>query len=176
MKATVLSAPRSLRLDSVPTPVVGLGEVLVGVEYCAIGGTCLRIYRGDFAGAIYPNVPGLEIVGTVQAAGTDADGLAPGDRVAIEPILTCGTCSACRAGRYNCCVELRLVGIHEPGGMAEFVVVPAARAHPVPSDLPPLAAAVCEPFSIAMQGIERVDARAGDDVVVLGCGIIGLGP
>jgi 2-desacetyl-2-hydroxyethyl bacteriochlorophyllide A dehydrogenase len=174
MKAAVLSAPRNVGLQSVPSPEGGADDALVRVEYCAIGGTCLRIYRGDFAGAVYPNIPGLEIVGTVHATGAQVKDLVVGQRVAIEPILTCGTCSACRAGRYNCCVELRLLGIHEPGGMAEFVVVPAARAHPVPSELPPLAAAVCEPFSIAVQAIERVGVGAGDDVVVLGCGIIGL--
>ncbi|MBI3969085.1 MAG: alcohol dehydrogenase catalytic domain-containing protein [Chloroflexi bacterium] len=119
-------------------------------------------------------MPGLEIAGAVEAVAPDVTGLRPGQRVAIEPVVTCSRCAACRRGRYNCCAELRLLGVHLPGRLAELVAVPAERAHPLPDDLSPQLGALVEPFSIGAQAVERAQVAADDTVVLLGAGVIGL--
>lgn len=173
MRAALVDRPGSCSLIDLDRPHPHGNAVLVRVEYCGISGTCLHSYRGDFPGTIYPVVPGLEIVGRVEDSGQDAGSVQRGQRVVIEPTLTCGRCAACRVGRYNCCARLQLLGVHTQGGMADFVAVPGDRVHVVPAAISPLVAVLCEPFAIGMQAVERAGVGAGDDVVLLGAGVIG---
>jgi threonine dehydrogenase-like Zn-dependent dehydrogenase len=104
------------------------------------------------------------------------DGSAPfqvGDRVAVEPLIACGSCLPCRRGRSNCCVNLRVLGAHVDGALAEEVVVGIGQCHPV-GDLDPHLTALVEPVSIALQAIARSQIQAGDRVAILGAGPIGL--
>jgi threonine dehydrogenase-like Zn-dependent dehydrogenase len=110
----------------------------------------------------------------VDALGDDVRGVRVGDRVAIEPIEACGSCPACVAGRASICPQVRLYGIHAPGGFAEAICAPAKRLFPVPERIPPEIAALAEPMAVALHGVRRGGVGAGDRVLVLGAGTIGL--
>jgi L-gulonate 5-dehydrogenase len=94
--------------------------------------------------------------------------------VVVEPFLGCGHCYPCRAGKSNCCANLRIIGMHRDGGFAEFVLAPADRIHLVPNGLSPLIASLAEPVAIGVQGCRRGNLQAGELALVLGCGPIGL--
>ncbi len=171
MRAAIARSRHELAVGEAPLPEPGPGEVRVRVEACGLCGTDLHLLRAGFAPG---HTPGHEIAGRVDAVGSGVSGLAPGDPVAVEPLLSCGRCEACRSGRDSICPELRLVGIHVPGGFAEHVVVPARRLFPVPHDLDARLAALAEPVAVALHGLHRGGVAPGARVLVLGAGAIGL--
>ena len=132
-----------------------------------------HLYDGRHPYAQFPQIQGHEIVGRVEGFGPGYEGpLAVGDRVAVEPLIACGHCYACRRGRYNCCADLKVMGAHVGGGLREFVTVAARQLHPI-GGLPTLAAVLVEPLTVGLQCVVRAGVTAGDTVVVMGAGPIG---
>ncbi len=174
MKAAVAYAPRDLRLEDVPEPQFGPTDVLLDVRTVGICGSDVHLFRGDHPYRVFPMIYGHEFAATVRAVGADVVNLEPGTPVVVEPLIACGTCYPCRVGRHNCCTTLQVLGVHRNGGLAQAVVVPAQRVYPVPTDLDPHVATLCEPFSIGMQAVARGGIDSADRVVVLGAGPIGL--
>ena len=174
MQAAVAYAPRDIRLADVPQPAPGPGEVRLDVRAVGICGSDIHLFRGEHPYRVFPMIYGHEFVATVAEVGPNVEGLELGTPVVVEPLLACGECYPCRIGRYNCCTKLRVVGVHVNGGLAESVVVPRERVFPVPPDLPPEVATLCEPFSIGMQASARGEIGADDRVAILGAGPIGL--
>jgi len=172
MHAAVFRPPRRLIVEERPLPEPGAGEARVRVRACGVCGTDLHFFH---LGALAPgHVPGHEIAGVVDALGPGVQGLEPGQPVAVEPLRSCGTCSECRAGRHSICRKARVLGIHEPGGFAEHLVVPAARLYRVPADLSFPLAALAEPLAVCVHGVERGGGAEGKRVLVIGAGTIGL--
>lgn len=181
MRAAVADASGRLVVRDVARPLPGPGEVLVAVEACGVCGSDLHASRrGRWPEGF---VPGHEIVGRVVALGDGDDGddgertdnvPPPDTRVVVDPIEACGRCPACREGRESICPELRLLGVHRPGGFAEALVVSARRLHPVPRDLDPAIAALAEPLAVALHALERGALARGERVLVLGGGPLGL--
>ncbi len=172
MRAAFCPAPGRIEVREVPRPDPAPGEVVVRVRACGICGSDLHWYGG---GAPAPRVcPGHEIAGEVAACGAGVAGVRAGDRVAIEPLLTCGTCRYCRAGQRQLCVRLRIAGMHRPGGLAEFVAVPAETLFAVPDALDWPQAALAEPTAVAVHAVRLAAVSAGQRVLVLGAGSIGL--
>jgi L-gulonate 5-dehydrogenase len=174
MHAAVAYAPYDIRYQQRPKPEAGPGEVLIDVSAVGICGSDVHLFRGEHPYRVFPMVYGHEISGRVAAVGEGVTGVAPGLNVVVEPLIACGHCYPCRHGRPNCCVELQVIGVHRDGGLQESVAVPAERVFAVPSDLDARVAALCEPFSIGMQAAARGEIAAGDRVVILGAGPIGL--
>lgn len=159
-------------MTRVPLPEPGPGEVRVAVEACGICGSDLHLFHAGFFAP--GSIPGHEAAGRIDAIGPDVTGVATGVRVAIEPMRGCGRCDSCRRGLYSICREARLHGVHLPGGLAEAVVVPADRVHPVPADLDPGIAALAEPMAVVVHALARGGLTRGQRVLVLGAGSIGL--
>lgn len=175
MLVAVTTAPGQMVLREVPPPTPGEGQVRVAVEAVGLCGSDYHLFAGTHPYVSFPQVQGHEIAGRVESLGPGHDGrLSLGDRVAIEPFTFCGACFACRRGRVNCCANLKVMGAHIPGALAELVVVSSDRAYPVQEMSPDLCALV-EPMSIAVQAVARSEMSAADRVVVLGAGPIGLG-
>lgn len=171
MRAAVVR-DRRLRLEEVPRPEPGPGEVRVRVTACGICGSDLHLHR---SGLFPPGVtPGHEIAGVVDALGPGVRELGEGETVAVEPFLSCGECPECQAGRDPLCRRARILGVLAPGGLAEYVVVPARRLFHVPADLEPPVAALAEPTAVAVHGLRRVAFEPGQRVLILGAGPIGL--
>jgi threonine dehydrogenase-like Zn-dependent dehydrogenase len=173
MKRAVTIGPRRVEIQEGSLPEAGPADAIVGVETVGLCAADAHFFIGDSVIAHYPHVQGHEFGGTILALPDGAArGLAVGDRVAVEPLLPCGRCVACRRGRTNACEGLQVIGAHVPGGLAEQVAVPAGNLHPV-GDLPPALAAFVEPMSIAVHAVNRTDLQTGDHALVLGAGPIG---
>ena len=172
MQAAVSRGARRIGAERIERPEPGPGEVRVRVRACGVCGTDLHLFHLG----LLPDggTPGHEIAGQVDALGAGVAGFAPGDAIAVEPLSTCGVCGPCGVGRDSICPDLKLYGVHRPGGMAEYVVVPAKRLFRVPSDLDPRVAALVEPVAVAIHGLRRGGFTPGQRVLVLGAGTVGL--
>lgn len=179
MKAGLLRAPHDLRLEDVPDPERGPGDLVLKVRAATVCGTDIRILRGrKTAGIRYPSVIGHEFAGEVVAAPAGSP-FRPGQRVCVDPAIPCGRCACCKAGAENVCLDLTAIGYEIDGAFAEYVLVPAralesGNVYPIPGDLPFEQAALAEPLACVINGQERVGVAPGDAVAVLGAGPIGL--
>jgi NADPH2:quinone reductase len=154
-----------------PTPVAGPGEVRIAVRAAALNRLDIFV-RNGIPNVPLPQIPGADAAGVVDALGEGVEGLLPGDRVLVQPGLFCGTCEFCRAGEQSLCTTYRILGEHVSGTFAEFVVVPARNAFPVPKRLTLAEAAA---FPLAYQTawrmvVGRGAVRAGETVLVHGAG------
>jgi len=178
MKAAVFYEPHQpLRVEDIPTPTPGPGEVLVRVAACGLCHTDLHyIDHGTPTFKKPPLVLGHETAGTVAQVGPGVAALQPGDRVLLPAVLSCGDCRMCRMGRENICENMRMFGNHIDGGFAEYVVAPAKDLFPLPASIPLedgaiIADALTTPFHAV---VYRGQVRPRDRVAVIGCGGIGL--
>jgi len=186
MRAAMFYGPGDLRVEDVPEPQVGPGEVGVRVAYNGICGTDLHEYFFGYrmvptsphplTGAVAPVILGHEAAGYVTEIGDGVEGLTVGDLVAIEPIIACGTCPRCQSGAYNLCPTSAFHGLASSGGgMSEKTVVSSLMVHRMPPGTDALTAAIVEPMAVAFHSVQRADAREGETVVVHGAGPIGIG-
>lgn len=166
-----LGGENEVAVEEVPRPEARDGWALVDVAFAGICGTDLHICAGEHPRAQAPLVIGHEFVGTLRE---DADGFSAGQPVAVEPLLNCGRCTPCRAGRSHVCERLRLIGIDVPGGVAEQVAVPVGRLIPLPDGLDLRRAAFVEPLAVTVHAVRRSGLKLGDPVMVAGAGPIGL--
>jgi L-gulonate 5-dehydrogenase len=174
MKASIFEAPGQMQVGEWKDPEPGPDDVLVRVKATGICAGDLYIYQGRNPYAVYPIIGGHEICGKIAAVGASVRNFQEGALVVVEPFLGCGQCYPCRVGKSNCCANLKIIGIHQPGGFAEFVAVPATHIHPVPKGLSPQVASFAEPVAIGIQACRRGGVKAGEIVLILGCGPIGL--
>lgn len=173
MKAALFEKPHHLEVTSVDLPGRGDTDILVEVEACGICGTDLHIVEGT-ARSTPPVVLGHEYAGRVLEVGRGVSRIKVGERVAVDPNISCGICYYCRRGLVHLCSSLVALGVDRHGGLAEMCVVPAAQAFVVGDEMPADVWAFVEPLSCAVHGIDRAEIRHGDTVVVMGCGPVGL--
>lgn len=175
MKAIRTVAPGSFTMEERPLPAIAPDEALVAVHVAAICRTDIHIRRGTATHLRYPVVPGHEFSGVVEKVGPAARGLLqPGTRVAVQTIMGCGFCPACRMGETMRCASYSELGSRRDGGFAEYCAVPARYLFPLPDRLSLEEAALLEPLANAVAVNERVAVRPGERVVVFGAGAIGL--
>lgn len=181
MLAAVYHGPQDLRIEQVPIPEIGGGEILLKVEAASICGTDLRILHGAHrkfpAGTV--RIPGHEVVGTIARIGQDLVGYHVVQRVFIAPNWGCGHCQQCIRGRNNLCADYGAIGITQDGAFAEYLRVPAAavlqgNVMPVAEDFNPAQAALIEPFACVLHGQDALRIQPGETVLVMGAGPIGL--
>jgi 2-desacetyl-2-hydroxyethyl bacteriochlorophyllide A dehydrogenase len=172
VRALVYLGPRRMELQEAPDPSPGAGEVVVATAAAAICGSDLHGFREASPRRIPPLVMGHEAVGSIAAVGDGVDPALVGRRVVLKPILPCGRCEACRAGRTNICPNGRLVGREVSGGFGERFVVPASAVSEISPEVPDDAATLVEPLANAVHVTTRA-VRDGDDVLVIGAGPIG---
>lgn len=174
MLRVILNEPGEFRAVEAHEPVARAGEALLRIRRIGVCGTDLHAFRGRQPFFSYPRVLGHELGAEIVEVGENAQGLKAGDRVAVEPYLSCGKCRACRMGRTNCCTSLQVMGVHCDGGMQEFFTVPTSLLHKSETlDLEQLA--LVETLGIGYHAVERGAVQPGEWVVVVGAGPIGLG-
>lgn len=174
MVAAVLHKAGDLRVEEVRKPQAGSGEVLLRVERCGICGTDLHILSGNFPAPNLPLIIGHEFAGTVEAVGADVTHVAPGTKATADINIACGVCYFCRVGNKLFCPQVRQLGVHDAGGMAEYVVAPAANVYPLPDAMPLEHAAYIEPLACTVHGQDRIGIRTGETIAVIGGGPMGL--
>jgi len=181
MKAYLLHGKKDLRLEEIPDPVPGPGEVLVKVRSAGICGSDIHYYQHGRVGDYVPLnafVPGHEFSGDVAQTGVNVSKIKVGIRVAVDPSQPCGLCSYCRTGHYNLCENMKYFGAasvvpHLNGAFAEYVVVPERNCFPLPDSVSFIEAALLEPLSVAMQAVVRSGIITGKSVMITGGGTIG---
>jgi len=173
VKAALFTQSGTVNVVDRPEKHPGPGEIVIAVESCGVCGTDLHIVEGT-SRSTPPVVLGHEFAGVIESIGPGVTDLHPGQRIAADPNISCGTCSYCRRGLVHLCARLRALGVDIDGGMAERCVLPAAQAHVLPRGFPVDAAPFVEPVSCAVHGIDRAGIKTGDTVVITGGGTIGL--
>lgn len=174
MKAIVCDQPGQFRIKEMDTPTPKAGEALVRLVRVGVCGTDLHAYKGRHPLVTYPRILGHELSGEVAAVNEPACGLKVGDPVVILPYLECGKCIACRHGKPNCCMSLKVYGVHLDGGMAEYLNVPTdhlIKAEKLSFD----EMAMVECLSIGAHAVFRARIQPGTMAMVIGAGPIGLG-
>ncbi|MBI3143880.1 MAG: L-threonine 3-dehydrogenase [Pseudogulbenkiania sp.] len=177
MKALAkLKAERGLSMTDVPVPEIGHNDLLIQIRKTAICGTDIHIWNWDeWAQKTIP-VPmhvGHEYVGVVAGIGSEVQGFTLGQRVSGEGHITCGYCRNCRAGRRHLCRNTVGVGVNRPGAFAEYLVIPAFNAFPIPDDISDDLAAIFDPFGNAVHTALSFNL-VGEDVLITGAGPIGI--
>ena len=174
MKQANLVATEKIVIEEAEVPEPAENEVQIKVAVCGICGSDVHAYHGRHPFVHPPIVPGHEFSGTVSKLGEGVEGLEVGDRVVVEPSLTCGKCFNCKTGRYNICTELKVLGCQAPGAFAQYIVVPANKVYKMPEGMTFDQGALIEPAAVGVHAVRRSEISLGDRVVVLGAGVIGL--
>lgn len=174
MRAIVCEQIDQLKLVEQEEPALQPGTAVVRIRRIGICGTDLHAYKGNQPFFSYPRVLGHELAGVVEQI-DDSNGIVRiGDQVSIIPYMHCGDCIACRNVKTNCCTDMKVLGVHIDGGMRELIVVPVTHLL-VTNELTLDQAAVLEPLSIGAHAVRRAALQAGETVLVIGSGPIGLG-
>jgi L-gulonate 5-dehydrogenase len=171
-RKVVLERPRMVRLVDGVEGNAGPREALVRLRTAGICGSDLSAYRGTSPLVSYPRVLGHELLVDIVQASERPE--LEGQRAVLDPMIPCGYCRACRAGRSNCCVRLKVMGVHVDGGLQEMFAVNMRHLHPVAAEIPDEVAVLTEPLTIAYQAVQRSAIVAGGIAVVFGAGAIGL--
>ena len=175
MKAVQITGPSRVETVSLPKPVPKDGEVLVRLEYVGFCGSDLNTWRGRNALAKMPVIPGHEVGGVIEAAGAGVpEEYRPGRVVTVIPYTSCGRCASCRRGRPNACKDNQTLGVQRDGAMCGWISLPWEKVLPA-DGLTTRECALVEPMSVGFHAISRGQVTGADAVLVIGCGMVGLG-
>lgn len=171
MRALICSAPGFLEYQDIAAPEMKKDHVIIRIRRTGICGTDFHAFKGDQPYFSYPRILGHELAGELME---EVEGLGKGEMVTFIPYFHCGQCNACLRGKTNCCVQMKVCGVHVDGGMVEYLSVPTAslvKSNGLSAD----ELALVEPLAIGAHGIRRAGVQPGDSVLVMGAGPIGLG-
>ena len=179
VKALLLAKYGHLEIADLPAPVPGANDVLVRVATCGICGSDVHGFDGSTGRRIPPLVMGHEAAGTVAAVGSNVRRFSAGERVTFDSTISCGHCAYCSRSEHNLCDNRRVLGVacgdySQPGAFAEYVSVPEHIVYRLPENLSFAEAAMLEPVSVAVHAVELSTVAAGETVLVIGAGMIGL--
>jgi (R,R)-butanediol dehydrogenase/meso-butanediol dehydrogenase/diacetyl reductase len=175
MKAAFYEGHEKISVGNAKAIPPGEGQVQIRVSHCGICGTDLHVFHGKMDHRVtFPQVIGHEMSGTITVTGEGVTGWAPGDRVTVRPLDPCGSCPACRNGHSHICQKLKFIGIDAPGAMQKLWTVPAHTLHRLPDNLSLEQGALVEPLAVACHDVRLGGVKAGEFVVVLGGGPIGV--
>lgn len=175
MKTLVWSGPEKMEVQEAAVPAFGEDELLLKVDAVGICGSEIEGYLGHNSLRVPPLVMGHEFSATVEAVGAKTNGFSKGNKVVVNPLLSCGACNSCRKGLVQLCAKRAIIGIHRPGAFAEYVHVPASAVHLLPEGISPFRAALTEPLACSLRAARRaMEGHPFANVVVFGAGTIGL--
>jgi 2-desacetyl-2-hydroxyethyl bacteriochlorophyllide A dehydrogenase len=173
MRQILLREPGDFVDRQVPRPLASHGDALVGIRRVGVCGSDFHAFAGRHPAYTFPRVLGHELAGEIVEVPAGEHGIRVGDRCAIEPYVSCGTCRACKLGRTNCCQDLRLFGVHVDGGMQAFLSVPVPLLHK--SEILTLdQLALIETLGVGAHAVRRSGLTKLEEALVIGAGPIGL--
>jgi 2-desacetyl-2-hydroxyethyl bacteriochlorophyllide A dehydrogenase len=175
MKAIQISEPSVMKVIDIAEPQMGDDEVLLRMKYVGFCGSDLSTYRGGNPMVKMPVVPGHEVGAEIVSVGKNVpEGLKPGMTVTVNPYTNCGKCASCRNGRVNACQHNETLGVQRWGAMREYLVLPWEKVIPA-GLLTPRTCALIEPMSVGFHAVSRAQVTDIDVVLVIGCGMVGMG-
>jgi len=176
MRALVYNGPKDIRVEDVKVPEIGDTDVLIKVKYCGVCGTDIHIYSGDGGAfeATPPLIMGHEFSGTVEKTGAKVSKVKVGDLVTVDPNNMCGECYYCKNAMEQFCENVIGIGTTCDGGFAQYCVVCEKQVFKFKEGMDALTAAMTEPVSCCLHGIDLCNIKLGDEVLVIGGGPIGL--
>lgn len=175
MRTILLREPRDISCVERPKPAPQKGEALIKIVSAGICGSDIGAFRGTNGLVTYPRVIGHELAGIIEEIPQgDTSGFQIGDKVIVNPYVYCGNCYPCSLGRTNCCTDLKCLGVHVDGGMAEYFCHPTDMLIKLPDGIDWDIAPMAEPLVIALHGLKRGSLKAGEHVAIIGAGPIGL--
>ncbi|RDH74551.1 alcohol dehydrogenase [Mycolicibacterium moriokaense] len=170
MKAAVTTDDHGFEVVQLPDPAPEADQLVIRVAACGVCGSDLKAQPFAPAGMVM----GHELGGEIVAVGSNADGWRAGTNVAVLPVISCGSCRYCQTGAVSHCAQASFVGMGPAGGFAEYAAVPARHAFAVPAELPTVYSALVEPFAVGLHAVGSAGIAAGDDVLIVGAGGVGL--
>lgn len=175
METLVLTGIKSLELKEIAQPEIKPDEVKIHTAFAGICGTDHALYAGlpGSAPAVPPIVLGHENSGVVVEVGSEVTNVKVGDRVAVDPNIYCGQCKYCRTGRPELCEHLSAIGVTRDGGFEDYFTAPASVVYPIPDNVSLKAAALVEPISCAVHGIQLLKVSPYQKALVIGDGFMG---
>lgn len=176
MKAIQISHNQELKIIDIEAPkALEEGEVLLKLQYVGFCGSDLNTFRGRNTMALNPVIPGHEVGAVIESVGAGVpDSLKPGMVVTCNPYTNCGKCASCRNGRVNACQHNETLGVQRNGAMREYIILPWEKVIPA-GQLTPKVCALVEPMSVGFHAVARAQVTDIDVVVVIGCGMVGMG-
>jgi L-gulonate 5-dehydrogenase len=175
MKAAITYNDREIRPGTAPDPRIKPNEVLVKNQYAGICGTDLHIYRGEFhARVAFPAIQGHEFGGIIEEVGKEVKTFKVGDRVVVDPIISCHACPACLTGHLNACRTLKLLGVDLDGGFGQYVAAPANQVFMLPESISMSYAPMVEMYGLGCHVLLRGQVQPGETIAILGAGKLGL--
>lgn len=174
MKAAVWYGGKDVRIEDVPEPRLNEHEVLIRVKSVGICGSDAHAFEGKSKRRVPPLIMGHEFAGIVADIGSEVSEFQNGDRIVVEPIISCGVCEPCSIGKSSICTKVKVVGLHTPGAFAEYVAVPARKCYKLPDNVSFDEGALMEPLAVGMRAVNITPTNVSDDVLVIGSGTIGL--
>jgi len=173
VKTIIINKPGEIEIIEQAMPVRKQGEALLKILYGGICGSDLGTYRGTFAYASYPRIPGHEFSAEIIEIGDNDRNLKPGMIVTCNPYFNCGHCYSCQRGLVNCCTSNETMGAQRDGAFSEYITMPIERIYDG-KGLSAKTLALIEPFCISYHGISRANIQPNDKVLVIGAGTIGV--
>lgn len=175
MKAVRISAPLEMGVVEIEKPVIKADEVLVKIKYVGFCGSDLNTYLGRNPMVKMPVIPGHEVGAIIEEVGSEVpENLKPGMVVTLNPYTNCGNCASCRNGRYNACEHNETLGVQRQGVMCEYAALPWTKIIPA-GNIPVRSCALIEPMSVGFHAVSRGEVTDNSYVMVIGCGMVGLG-
>ncbi len=185
MQALRYHGNKDIRLEDIPAPEAGDGQVRVRVTNTGICATDIEEWQygplwvqhggpNPLTGREVPLTLGHEITGHVESVGSGVDGVSAGDRVTINNVLTCNSCFWCLRGQQAVCPNMAVAGLSADGGLAEFIVWPGDQVVKLPDNVSDEEAALVEPTMVGVRAVRNSGVRPGDNVAVVGAGTVGL--
>lgn len=175
MKAIKVLEPYKIEIVEIPKPqIIKDHDVIVRITSGGICGSDIQIWDGTNSLATYPRIIGHEFGGIVEEVGKGVTKVKVGDKVAVDPVVSCGHCYACKIGRHNVCSTLEVMGVHRDGGFAEYVKADENNVHRFNSDFDKYLLGLVEPYTIGVQINNRAKISKDDLVLIMGTGPIGI--
>jgi len=174
MRRANLIQPKNMIVETAPDPVPGPGEIRLKIETCGVCGSDIHAYYGEHPFIQCPIAPGHEFSGRVDMLGPGVTGFAIGQPVTAEPSLVCGECENCRAGKYNICEKLTVIGCQSDGGFAEYLNVPAKKVVPLTEGMTFEQGSFVEPLAVGVHALRLAPITPDTRLLILGAGTIGL--
>ena len=175
MKAIQITAPSDVKVVNIDKPSVGVGEVRVKIEYVGFCGSDLNTFLGRNPMVKLPVIPGHEVGAIIETVGEGVPAtLKAGMSVTLNPYTNCGTCASCRNGRVNACEHNETLGVQRNGVMSEYAVLPWQKIIPA-EGISARDCALIEPMSVGFHAVSRGAVQDGEYVMVIGCGMVGMG-